>query len=128
MLDKTYINWINEVKTKIRSSQMKAMHVVNGIVIEFYWDLGKMITENQSEWGTKFLEHVSKDLKEEFPEMKGFSVTNLKYCRLFYQHFVISPQAGDDLDLAFRPQAGDELYLTYFLKIVKQKFIKPMGV
>jgi predicted nuclease of restriction endonuclease-like (RecB) superfamily len=93
------------------------MHVVNGIVIEFYWDLGKMITENQSEWGTKFLEQVSKDLKEEFPDMKGFSVTNLKYCRLFYQHFVISPQAGDETQISIRPQAGDELYLTYFLKI-----------
>ncbi|MFN5982243.1 MAG: DUF1016 N-terminal domain-containing protein [Fluviicola sp.] len=128
MLDKTYINWINEVKSKIRSSQMKAMHIVNGIVIEFYWDLGKMITENQSEWGTKFLEQVSKDLKEEFPDMKGFSVTNLKYCKLFYQHFLNRPQVEDEIQISIRPQAGDELNLTYFLNIFKQKFIKTKDV
>jgi hypothetical protein len=97
MLEKGYIEWINEVKTKIRSSQMKAMHIVNSIVIQFYWDLGRMITKNQTVWGTKFLEQVSKDLKEEFPDMKGFSTTNLKYCKLFYQHFLIRPQAEDEL-------------------------------
>lgn len=117
MLDIIYLNWINEVKTKIRSSQMKAMHVVNSIVIEFYWDLGKMITANQTVWGTKFLEKVSKDLKEEFPDMKGFSTTNLKYCKLFYQRFLVRPQLEDEMPISNRPQLEDEYYLNYFLKI-----------
>lgn len=92
-----YKEWIIEVKSKIRSAQIKASLAVNSALIEFYWELGKMICEKQTEWGSKFLETVSKDLKNEFPDLQGFSVTNLKYCRLFYQFFTISPQAEDEL-------------------------------
>lgn len=42
------------------------------------------------------LDNVSKDLKEEFPEIKGFSVSNLKTCKLFYEYFQFSLQLGDD--------------------------------
>lgn len=44
-----------------------------------------MINEKikQSNWGDKILENMSKDLKEEFPDMKGLSVSNLKTCKLF---------------------------------------------
>jgi len=56
-----------------------------------------MIAEKQTVYGTAFLEHVSKDLKAEFPEMNGFSVTNLKYCKSFYNYVTIRPQVGDDL-------------------------------
>jgi predicted nuclease of restriction endonuclease-like (RecB) superfamily len=91
-----YKKWIVDIKAKIRSAQMKAALSVNSALIEFYWDLGKMIAEKQSAWGSNFLEKVSKDLQKEFPEIKGFSVTNLKYCRLFYNQFKISPQVGDE--------------------------------
>lgn len=96
IIDDDYKKWITEIKSKIRSAQMKAALSVNTVVIEFYWDLGKMISEKQTAWGSNFLERVSKDLQSEFPEMKGFSVTNLKYCRLFYNQFKISPQVGDE--------------------------------
>jgi predicted nuclease of restriction endonuclease-like (RecB) superfamily len=96
IIDDDYKKWILEIKSKIRSAQMKAALSVNVALIEFYWDLGKMIAEKQTAWGSKFLEKVSNDLKNEFPDMKGFSVTNLKYCRLFYNQFKISPQVGDE--------------------------------
>ncbi len=83
-LDKAYINWIGELKSKIRATQLKASLAVNATVIEFYWDLGKMIADKQTAWGTKFLEQLSKDLQSEFPEMKGLSTSNLKYCRSFF--------------------------------------------
>ncbi len=51
-----------------------------------------------SNWGEKVLENVSNDLKDEFPEMKGFSVSNLKTCKLFYEYFQFSPQLGDPLN------------------------------
>lgn len=86
-LDSEYKQWIIEVKAKIRSAQMKAAFAINSTVVEFYWELGKMITEKQTAWGTKFLEQFSKDLMTEFPAMKGLSVRNLKYCRQFYQYY-----------------------------------------
>jgi predicted nuclease of restriction endonuclease-like (RecB) superfamily len=92
MLDKTYKDWLIELKRTIRSTQIKASLAVNATVIQFYWDLGKMITEKQTAWGTGFLQQLSKDLKAEFPDMEGLSFRNLKYCRQFYQFY--SPLNG----------------------------------
>lgn len=107
LIDSDYKNWITEIKSKIRAAQMKATMAVNAAVIEFYWELGKMIADKQTAWGTSFLENLSKDLKEEFPDMKGFSATNLKYCKLFYNKFQIRPQAGDEFKTN-SPQHEDE--------------------
>lgn len=82
-----YKKWIIEVKSKIRSAQMKATITVNRALIEFYWDLGKMINEKQTVWGSQFLNKLSQDLKHEFPDMEGLSVRNLKYTRQFYQFY-----------------------------------------
>ncbi len=90
-----YKSWLLEIKSKIRNSQIKAAVAVNTVLIEFYWELGKMISLKQTIWGDKFLETLSSDLRTEFPDMKGFSVTNLKYCRLFYTYFTFGPQLGD---------------------------------
>lgn len=87
LIDNEYKNWIKEIKAKIRTTQLKAAVAINSSLIEFYWDLGKMIAEKQTAWGTQFLERLSKDLKAEFPDMEGFSVRNLKYCRQFYQFY-----------------------------------------
>jgi len=86
-MNNEYKQWIIEVKQKIRSTQIKAAIAVNSALIEFYWDLGKMISEKESIWGSKLIEQISKDLKNEFPTMKGLSVSNIKYCRFFYQFY-----------------------------------------
>ena len=84
-----YKNWIVELKQKINSTQIKASIAVNTFLIGFYWDLGKMISEKENIWGTKLIEQVAKDLSVEFPDMKGLSVRNLKYCRQFYQFYCV---------------------------------------
>ncbi|MCG9879714.1 MAG: PDDEXK nuclease domain-containing protein [Bacteroidia bacterium] len=94
-IDKDYKSWIIEVKSKIRAAQMKAGLAVNAVVIEFYWNLGKMIVEKHTAWGTKFIEQLSKDLQAEFPDMKGLSTSNLKYCRSFYLFY--EPAIGQQL-------------------------------
>ena len=95
-----YKHWITEVKAKVRSSPIKAAVAVNTALIEFYWDLGRMLSEKvkQSNWGDKILENVSRDLHTEFPDMKGFSVTNLKYTKQFFEYFTFRPQVGDGID------------------------------
>ena len=101
-LDNSYKIWISELKLKIRSSQIKAAVAVNSTLINFYWELGKMITEkqHQSSWGDKLLEQVSSDLREEFPDIQGLSTSNLKYCQrfyTFYNDFEIGQQPVDQL-------------------------------
>jgi predicted nuclease of restriction endonuclease-like (RecB) superfamily len=75
------------LKSKIRSVQIKAAMAVNSALIEFYWELGGMISERQTAYGTGFIPQLSKDLQEEFKEMKGLSVRNLAFCRQFYQFY-----------------------------------------
>ncbi len=103
VIDSEYKQWIIEVKAKIRSAQMKAAFAITSIVVKFYWDLGKIIAEKQTAWGTKFLEQFSKDLMTEFPDMKGLSVRNLKCCRQFYQYY--SNEIEQKPDTPFRQQA-----------------------
>ena len=94
-----YKDWLVELKSKIRSVQLKAAVAVNSALIEFYWDLGKMITEKQAQttWGDKLIDQVAKDLKSEFQDMTGLSNSNLKYCKRFYifYQYVIGQQPVD---------------------------------
>ncbi len=69
-----YKSWIEEIKSKIQSSQIKASVKVNYEMLDLYWQIGKDITEKQkySKWGDSFLSVMSKDLKKTFPDEKGF--------------------------------------------------------
>ena len=95
MIDNAYKDWLIELKQKVRTAQLKAAVAVNTELIMLYWELGKMITEKQTAWGSKFLEQLSQDLRTEFPDMQGFSERNLKYCRQFYQFYY--PSIGQQL-------------------------------
>ena len=86
-MNNEYVNWLKELKIKIRSTQAKAALAVNSALIEFYWDLGKMIAEKESIWGSKLIEQISRDLKGEFPEIQGLSTSNLKYCKRFFLYY-----------------------------------------
>ena len=50
-----------------------------------YWDIGRLILERQqnSGWGAKIIDRLSGDLRDAYPDMKGFSPRNLKYMRAF---------------------------------------------
>ena len=82
-----YKTWIFELKQKIQQSQIKAAIKVNSALIEMYWELGKEISERNFEntYGSGFFKQLSNDLKKEFPEIKGFSSSNLRYTQQFYQ-------------------------------------------
>ncbi len=89
LFDKEYKEWIVELKNKLRSVRLKAISTVNALLIEFYWDLGRMIVEKQTQtqWGDKLISQLSKDLQAEFTDISGLSERNIKYCRQFYQFY-----------------------------------------
>lgn len=86
---KEYKDWLNEIKSKIRASQIKAALKVNSELMSLYWELGSMFSNKQAEalWGSKFLDILSKDLVVEFPNMKGFSKSNLFYILKWYNFY-----------------------------------------
>ncbi|MDR0545985.1 MAG: PDDEXK nuclease domain-containing protein [Dysgonamonadaceae bacterium] len=81
-----YREWIGDLKQQIQRSQIKAALSVNSQLIMLYWDLGRQIVEKQenSKWGSGFIEQLSKDLRAAFPDLGGFSKTNLFRIRNFY--------------------------------------------
>ncbi len=84
-LPSNYQSFINDLKTRITGSRLKAGLSVNRELILLYWHIGKQILERQEKegWGTKVLDQVSKDLRHEFPDMKGLSLRNLVYMQTF---------------------------------------------
>ena len=94
---KEYKAFFKEIKEKILTSQVKAALAVNQELINLYWEIGSKIHLKQKDegWGAKTVENLTKDLKSTFPEMKGFSLTNIKYMVQFakeYPEFAISQQ------------------------------------
>ncbi len=84
-----YVAWIEDVKNRIKHSQIKAAVKVNDVVLDLYWNLGKDIVVKQatSKWGDGFLLTMSRDLKKAFPNVAGFSVQNLKSIRYWYKFY-----------------------------------------
>ncbi|NGX55690.1 MAG: hypothetical protein KR126chlam2_01329 [Chlamydiae bacterium] len=86
---KEYKVFLKEIKERILSSQVKAAVAVNRELITLYWEIGSAISKKQLKegWGAKTLEKLGQDLKSSFPNMKGFSRTNLKYMVQFAREY-----------------------------------------
>ena len=71
------------MKQRIRESQIKAALAVNRELVTLYWQIGRDILDRQGQagWGARVIERLAADLHSEFPDMKGFSRTNLLYMR-----------------------------------------------
>lgn len=82
---KSYASLLQSLKTQITQARIRAHLSVNKEMISLYWNIGNQILERQKEegWGTKIIENISKDLRAEFPEMKGLSYQNIAYMRQF---------------------------------------------
>jgi predicted nuclease of restriction endonuclease-like (RecB) superfamily len=80
-----YNIWLMELKERIHKAQQRATLAVNRELVLLYWQIGRDILERQAEqgWGTKVIERLAHDLRSAFPDMKGFSRTNLMYMRAF---------------------------------------------
>jgi predicted nuclease of restriction endonuclease-like (RecB) superfamily len=80
-----YDAFLSGLKDRIRSAQVKAALAINQELVLLYWQIGKEILHRQQteSWGTNVIGRLAKDLKREFPEMKGLSARNLGYMKSF---------------------------------------------
>lgn len=105
--DHSYQEWLVDLKKQIRAAQAKATLQVNQELLTLYWRLGQQIQEKQqiASWGDSLINQLSADLCQAFPEMKGFSRSNLFYIPkwyLFYSSIKVPQAAG----LLKNPEAG----------------------
>ncbi len=102
IISQEYTQLLSDLKARVASSRVKAALSVNKELILLYHHIGTQILESQAKlgWGTKIIEQLSRDLRSEFPEMKGFSPQNLKYMRKFAEEYrlgEIGQQAVDQI-------------------------------
>lgn len=108
---------IKQLKAAILASRYKAAVLANKELLTLYFNVGKLISEREkkAKWGDKILEQLSNDLQFELPGLKGFSATNIKRMRLFYQQwsscFVISPLPTDQLQKNRKKTAASGTFL-----------------
>lgn len=116
-VDSDYVKWITELKQRYRSAQVKAVIKVNAEKLQFNWLLGRDLVRKKAEerWGTGVVEQLSLDLRREFPDADGFSVSNLWFMKKWYSFYT---RKGADQILH---QAGAELEETKFLQVDGEK-------
>ena len=102
---KEYMQLLSSLKQRYRKSQIKAAVKVNTAMLEFYWEMGRDISAlyEQATYGSAFFDCLSLDLKAEFPGQAGFSTTNIKYAKRWYEFYnqndINRHRAGDDLEM-----------------------------
>lgn len=83
MIEKEFKNIVEEIKQQINSTQYEIFKNANMNLLKLYYNIGKTINENSS-WGNKFIDELAIELKITFPNIKGFSVRNLKSMKKYY--------------------------------------------
>lgn len=80
-----YADWLADLKNRIHTAQQRATLAVNRELVLLYWQIGRDILARQAKqgWGAKVIERLAHDLRKAFPDMKGFSRTNLMSMRAF---------------------------------------------
>ena len=88
-LPESYGGFLVEIKEQIKQERLKAVLSANRALVLMYWNIGRSILNRQNNegWGAKVIDRLSVDLKDEFPEMNGFSARNLKYMRKFAENW-----------------------------------------
>ncbi|MDO9289019.1 MAG: PDDEXK nuclease domain-containing protein [Thermodesulfovibrionales bacterium] len=111
-----YADLLGNIKTRIRQAQVKATISANTEMILMYWDIGRMIMERQQHegWGAGVIPRLSKDIRNDLPEVKGFSERNIGYMIRFAREYGASPilqqavaklQPAENTDFIKVPQA-----------------------
>lgn len=108
-LPKTYAPLLAELKSRVRSTQVRAANAANAELIGLYWHIGYLIAAQQEAegWGTGVIPRLAADLQSEFPEAEGFSERNLKRMIAFHREYPDLAGAVVPQPVAQLPGQGD---------------------
>jgi len=118
-----YGTLLAEIKDRIRQAQTRAAFSASAEMIATYWDIGRMIHQRQQEkgWGAGVIPRLAGDLKNELPDVKGFSERNIKRMLQFYREYRDLPQPVSNIvpqpaaQLPDHPQVAVSLRLAFGL-------------
>lgn len=113
-LEPSHFQFITDIKNKIRKAQYEALKAVNLHLISLYWEIGKDIFSKQADgWGKSIVPTLSTELKKEFPNLSGFSTTNLWYMVQFYTEY--------HGDINLQPMVGEISWTKHLIILSKCK-------
>ena len=84
-----YATLLRKIKQRVQIAQQRAIYAVNEEMLRMYWDIGGMLQQSQDTdgWGKKTLQRLSVDLKNDYSEIKGFSVRNMQCMIQFFNEY-----------------------------------------
>jgi len=118
-----FLEWVTSLKAKIHSARNKLAFSINSQVLELYWEIGRDIAEKQqnSGWGSGFIEQIAEELKHDFPEIKGFSRRNI-YAILQWYKFYSEKYQFVPHHVAQMPWGHNRLIITKIKNIEEAEF------
>lgn len=86
---KAYKALLQEIRQRVAKAQRNAFHAANAEVLHLYWDIGGLLLQSQKAdgWGKKTLQRLAGDMKNEYPDIKGFSVRNMQCMMQFHSEY-----------------------------------------
>ena len=126
-----------KIKNAILQSRFRAAAQSNTELLNLYYGVGEYISINtrSGKWGSGAIEAISEQLQGEIPGLHGFSPTNIKNMRIFFEQWVSelepnrqspSTDFGDenktDTSLAIRQTLSAELEENKFLAFCRVGF------
>ncbi len=129
LINEEYKDFIKDIKDKIKISQYEAMKMVNQTLIKLYWSIGKEIYTKQQEkgWGKSIVDDLSKEIRKDFPGVKGFSSSNLWRMRNFYLTYSselnLAPLVREiswSKNLVIMEKCKNQYEREFYLKMVKK--------
>ena len=89
--DTEYITWLQEIKVRYKRISSRIALQANSGALEFNWLLGRDIVQKNAiaRWGDAIVKQLSLDLRNAFPEVKGFSSRNLYYMKEWYEFYCV---------------------------------------
>ena len=84
-----YASLLSKIKQRLQIAQQRAIYAANEEMLRMYWDIGGMLQQSQEAdgWGKKTLQRLAIDLKNEYSEIKGFSVRNMQCMMQFFNEY-----------------------------------------
>ena len=109
VLPSGYDLFLDDLKQRVRTSQLKAAIAVNSELIRLYWDIGRSIVERQQQdgWGKAVVDRLAGDIQQSFPGISGFSPRNVWRMRAFFLAYV--PESSRNANASILPQAVAEI-------------------
>jgi hypothetical protein len=86
---KHYGDLLANIKKRVRQAQNRAVMSINAEMLRMYWDIGRMITAKQDAegWGAAVIPRLAVDLRNDLPEIKGFSERNIGRMIAFFRAY-----------------------------------------